>query len=113
MSDVNLQAIDFSRTDSLSRQEVGEFITHEMGLQQPNGEPQWSVGVATLVEHGMQLWKEESEIDPQTFEHELQSVYEEVHQLQHAYEEKIQDLRKEKEVLRKQLENERSTSPSS
>lgn len=112
MTEDTLQAIDFARTDSLSRKQVGEFIAHEMGLQQSDGEPQWSVGVLTLIEHGMQLWDTESDIDPQTFKHEIQAVYEEVHQLQQAYEEKIQDLKKEKKTLRQQLENERSTSPS-
>lgn len=113
MTEDDLQAIDFSRTDSLSGEQVGEFISQEMLITHPNGEPNWSVGIGVLVEHGMMRWNYEEDLDPATFQDELHAVYEETREMLGEYEQKIRDLQKENEILRKKLENERSTSPPS
>lgn len=104
--------IDFDCTDKLSKEQVGEFITKKMTLKTSTGEPKWSVGILTLVEHGMKRWDAEADIDPQTFEHELNVLYGEVQENKQAYRERLEEFQKENQRLRQELEDARSSSPS-
>lgn len=55
-----------SNTTTISKAEVAEFITDEMGLVRSNGGPKWSDGITTLVELGVDSWenrKQETQVN--------------------------------------------------
>jgi len=99
------ETIDFDHTDEFSKAEVGEFIVHQMGLHDSDGEPKWSVGLITLVEHGMKRWDEENDIEPTDFQHELDTAYEKMREYKQAYNGRLEELEKENQRLRYELED--------
>lgn len=106
------QTIDFDCTDELAKEEVREFITQEMQLATSSGEPKWSEGLLLLVQHGMKRWDEETDIDPVTFQHELDTAHEKMREYKQEYEERLEQLENENQRLRNELEDARSASPS-
>lgn len=113
MTDDTQQMIDLDCTDELAKEEVREFITQEMKLATSSGKPKWSEGLLLLVQHGMKRWDEETDIDPQTFQHELNTAHEKMREYKQEYEERLEELEKENQRLRNELEDARSASPSS
>lgn len=57
----------------LTKAEVGEFITDEMGLVRSDGGPKWTEGLVELIERGMQSWPEIEE-DSLDIEQELVEI---------------------------------------
>lgn len=92
--------IDFEEVDNLSKEELKEFIKNEMLLSAEEQEVHWSYGILLLVQHGMKRWDEETDIHPQTFQHELNTAYEMMRKHKREYEERLEYLRKENKRLR-------------
>jgi len=112
MADDTQQIIDFDCTNEMTKEEARKFITQEMQLATSSGEPKWSEGLLLLVQHGMKRWDEETDIDPQTFQHELKTAYEKIREYKQEYEERLEEFEEENQRLRNELEDARSSSPS-
>ncbi|MFB6131707.1 MAG: hypothetical protein ABEJ28_12915 [Salinigranum sp.] len=84
--------------DRLTKEQVGQFIRNKMGLERADDSPQWTEGILELVEVGMDNYEREVQpTDPEILE-----------QLEEA-EQRLNDLERENEMLKQQLETQQST----
>ncbi len=84
--------------DRLTKEQVGEFIRNEMGLERADDSPQWTEGILELVECGMDNYEREVQpTDPEVLK-----------QLEDA-EQRLEELERENEMLKQQLETQQST----
>lgn len=83
--------------DRLTKEQVGEFIRNEMGLERADKSPQWTEGILELVECGMDNYEREVQpTDPEVLE-----------QLEEA-EQRLEELERENEMLKQQLESQQA-----
>lgn len=84
--------------DRLTKEQVGEFIRNEMGLERADDSPQWTEGILELVEVGIDNYEREVQpTDPEILE-----------QLEEA-EQRLEELERENEMLKQQLETQQPT----
>lgn len=84
--------------DRLTKEQVGEFIRNEMGLERADDSPQWTEGILELVECGMDNYDREVQpTDPEILE-----------QLEEA-EQRLEELERENEMLKQQLQGQQTT----
>jgi hypothetical protein len=80
--------------DRLTKQQVGEFISNQMGLVRSDGKVKWTEGILELVECGMDNFEDAVQpTDPEIIE-ELEEARE-----------RIDDLEQENEMLKRQLQS--------
>lgn len=83
--------------DKITKDELGEFITDEMGLRNSDGDPSWSEGITELLSVGIRQWDTETK----------QANPEMVADLREA-KQTIRDLRDERENLKEQIQTEQT-----
>lgn len=77
----------------LTKEEVAEFIKHEMGLIRSDGGPKWTEGLTSLIESGMNEWDRAPEVD----ESELKESINEIEERIKDYHEDVRQLSQEQE----------------